>query len=288
MRLKNILISLSLVSAIFAGADTICAESPASKAANNKRLVWSEEFNIDGAVDTTVWNFETGFVRNHEEQWYQPQNALCKDGLLIIECRKESRPNPGYSEGSKEWRQSRPSIDYTSASVNTRGKKEFKYGSLEVRARIPVGPGAWPAIWTLGVENEWPSNGEIDVMEYYRIDGVPHILANAAWGSDRRFNAKWNSRTVPFSHFSEKDPDWASKFHIWRMDWDENFIKIYLDGELINSIDLSTTENPDGSNPMRQPHYVLLNLALGGDNGGFLSDDAFPLRYEVDYVRIYQ
>ena len=147
---------------------------------------------------------------------------------------------------------------------STRGTKEFQYGRFEVRARIPVGPGSWPAIWLLGTGMEWPSCGEIDVMEYYRINGKPVIMANAAWGTERRFNAKWNSTATPFSHFTDKDPDWASKFHIWRMDWDETAIKLYLDDELLNEIPLSETVNGslgNFANPFKQPHYLLLNLA---------------------------
>ena len=259
--------------------------------ANGRELVWSEEFDKDGALDSLYWNFEEGFVRNHEDQWYQSDNAYCKDGILILEARKDDRPNPLFKEGSTDWRSSRPTIDYTSASVNTRGKKDFQYGTLEVRARIPVESGAWPAIWTLGKDMPWPSNGEIDIMEFYRINGVPHILANAAWGKDRPYDAQWNSKTVPFESFIEKEPDWASKFHIWRMDWNEDFIKIFLDDKLINEISLEETYNGkigNGTNPMRQPHYVLLNLALGGDHGGLISDDAFPMKYEIDYVRIYR
>lgn len=258
---------------------------------NDRTLVWSDEFDYDGQIDSLYWNYEKDFVRNHEDQWYQADNAYCKDGLLVIEARKENRPNPLFQEDSMDWRTNRPTIDYSSASVNTRGKLEFQYGTLEVRARIPVGPGAWPAIWTLGKDLPWPSNGEIDVMEYYRINGVPHILANAAWGKDKPYDAEWNSKAVPFEKFLEKDPDWASKFHIWRMDWDADYLRIFLDDELINEISLENTYNGiigNGLNPMRQPHYVLLNLALGGDNGGEISADALPMRYEIDYVRIYQ
>ena len=128
-------------------------------------------------------------------------------------------------------------------------------------------------------------------MEYYRIDGVPHILANAAWGTDRRYVAKWDSQAVPFSHFTDKDPQWAEKFHVWRMDWDEEAIRLYLDDELLNEIPLSETINGSlgkGTNPFKQPHYILLNLALGGINGGTIDDTAFPMRYEIDYVRVYQ
>ena len=128
-------------------------------------------------------------------------------------------------------------------------------------------------------------------MEYYRIDGEPHILANAAWGNDQRYGAVWNSQKIPFAHFIEKNLDWADQFHVWRMDWDEQHIRIYLDDELLNDIPLSTTINGcigHGENPFRKPQYILLNLALGGHNGGFIDDSAFPMRYEIDYVRIYQ
>lgn len=261
------------------------------RTADGRKLVWSDEFNKDGAPDSLYWNYENGFVRNHEDQWYQEKNAYCKDGLLILEARRDNRYNPMYREGASDWRMSRKTIRYTSASINTRGKKEFQYGSLEVRARIPVASGAWPAIWTLGRDMPWPSNGEVDIMEYYRIDGRPHILANAAWGKDKPYDAQWNSRTVPFAKFLEKDPEWASKFHVWRMDWDKDYIRIYLDDELINEISLADTRNGSigkGTNPMRQPHYILLNLALGGDHGGEIEGGAFPMRYEIDYVRIYQ
>ncbi len=255
------------------------------------KLVWHDEFDGDGSVDEQSWNYERGFVRNHEYQWYQPQNAYKLDGMLVLEGRIDSIPNPRYQEGSGDWKRNRPFARYSSASINTRGKFSFKYGHMEVRARIPAVMGSWPAIWTLGNEMEWPSNGEIDVMEYYHVNGIPHVLANAAWGSDRRFNAVWNSKRIPFEHFLKKDPYWSEKFHIWVMDWDENHIAIYLDGELLNNIDTSATINGlpgKHANPFRQPHYILLNLAIGGDNGGEPQADAFPMRYEIDYVRVFQ
>jgi beta-glucanase (GH16 family) len=128
-------------------------------------------------------------------------------------------------------------------------------------------------------------------MEYYRIDDVPHILANTAWGTDRAYHAKWNTVATPFSKFTDKDPDWANKFHVWRMDWDETAIRLYLDDELLNETLLSETVNGsvgNNTNPFKQPHYILLNLAIGGDNGGTPDDAAFPLQYEIDYVRVYQ
>lgn len=255
------------------------------------RLVWSDEFSTDGRPDTATWNFEHGFVRNHEAQWYQAENAWQQDGLLIIEARREHRPNPTYDAQSRHWGARRPAIDYTSACLTTSGKRQFRYGRLEVCARIPTAGGAWPAIWTLGSGMEWPSCGEVDLMEFYRIGGVPHILANVAWGNDRRYEAVWDSRRVPFTHFTDRDAQWAQRFHVWRMDWDEDALRLYLDDELLNEVALSKTVNGRigrHTNPFHAPQYILLNLALGGDNGGQIDDAAFPMLYEIDYVRIYE
>jgi beta-glucanase (GH16 family) len=258
---------------------------------NDYQLVWSEEFNADGKVDTALWRYEHGFVRNNEAQWYQEDNAFCRDGILIIEGRHEQVANPRYEAGSRDWRRNRKTAEYTSASINTRSKKEFLYGRFEVRARIPTGGGSWPAIWTLGTKYPWPSNGEIDIMEYYRVKGVPHILANVAWGTDIPYNAKWDTGLIPFTHFTDKDPLWASKFHVWRMDWTPEAIRLYLDDELLNETLLSETINGsigEYTNPFQQTHYILLNLAIGGNNGGTPDNTAFPMRYEIDYVRVYQ
>lgn len=257
------------------------------------RLIWSEEFNSNGKVDPKTWNFEHGFVRNHEDQWYQNKNAYCKDGCLVIEARREKkeRKSPWYKDTDTRWPHNVKTIRYTSASINTAGKKEFCYGRVEVRAKIPTGAGAWPAIWLLGSGIEWPSCGEIDMMEYYRKDGVPHILANACWGTERQWTAEWNSKAVPFSHFTSLDSRWAEKFHVWRMDWDEESIKLYLDDELLNDIPQSSAVNGSlggRQQPFKKPMYILLNLAIGGDNGGEIIDGALPMRYLVDYVRVYQ
>lgn len=251
------------------------------------KLVWNDEFNEAGKPNPEIWKYEHGFVRNEELQWYQEDNAQCKDGVLVIEGRREEVPNPGYKEGSHEWRTNRKTAHYTSASINTRGQKQWLYGRFEVRARIDTTLGSWPAIWTLGVTKPWPSNGEIDIMEFYRVNNMPTILANAAWGTEKPYSARWHTERIPYAHFLENDPEWHQKFHIWRMDWTSEYVRLYLDGELLNTTMLSETVNPDGFNPFRQPHYLLLNLAIGG-NGGNPDLSKFPIRYEVDYVRVYQ
>lgn len=251
------------------------------------RLVWNDEFNKDGKPDSTNWAFENGFVRNEELQWYQPQNVNCSNGVLMIEGRKEKIKNPNFEQGDKNWRLNREYADYSSSSLQTRGLHEWKYGRFEIRARIDTAQGAWPAIWTLGVNRNWPSNGEVDIMEFYRIKNIPTILANMAWGTDTPFVAKWHTETMPLIHFTERDKDWVKKFHVWRMDWDKDSIKLYLDNELMNSTPLNNTLNADGSNPFHQSHYLLLNLALGG-NGGDPSVTNRSIKYEVDYVRVYQ
>ena len=254
-------------------------------------LVWSDEFDVDGPPDSSAWSHETGFSRNEELQWYQEGNATCRDGLLVITARRESRPNPWFRQGSGDWRRSRERVEYTSACIKTAGKKEFLHGRFEIRARIPTAPGAWPAIWTLGNSMPWPSCGEIDIMEYYRVRGVPRILANTAWGGDARGEARWDTVMIPFHDFTGKDPGWASKFHVWRMDWDEQAIRLYLDDELLNETLLAGTSNGaagNHANPFLQPHYILLNLSIGGTNGGEPDTGAFPMVYEIDYVRVFR
>ena len=249
-------------------------------------LVWADEFDNDGPPDPSNWTYEQGFVRNEELQWYQDENAVCRDGKLVIEARRERKPNPDYFSGSEDWRRNREYAEYTSSSLQTRGLHSWMFGRFEMRARIDTRAGLWPAFWTLGVAGNWPHNGEIDIMEYY----AGKILANIAWGAEEKWQAVWDSYSVPLDALKLKDSEWAQNFHIWRMDWDEGSIKLYLDDILLNSADLSTTINRDAErkNPFLQPHYIIVNLAVGGTAGGNPSQTAFPAFYEIDYIRIYQ
>lgn len=245
-------------------------------------LVWSDEFDVEGRPNPSNWGFERGFVRNEEIQYYQEANASVRAGFLIIEGRRERVANAAYVAGDADWRKSRKETEYTSASLQSSGKRFFQFGRFEMRGRIVTQAGLWPAWWTLGVAGEWPSNGEIDIMEYYK--GLLH--ANVACGTTTRWQAKWDSVTKSPDSFGVAD--WDAKFHVWRMDWDNQSIGLYVDGTLQNSSNLSDLLNPDGQSPFRQAHYQLLNLAIGGVNGGDPTATTFPSRFEVDYVRVFQ
>jgi beta-glucanase (GH16 family) len=247
------------------------------------KLVWADEFNKNGKPDSTNWNYEHGFVRNDEHQWYQPDNAWCENGNLIIEARREQKPNPNYEEGSKNWRRNRKDINYTSSCLITAKKKTWMYGRFEMRGRIDISKGMWPAWWTLGVEKGWPANGEIDIMEFYRGKLLANLVCLGKQGRQ-----EWHSNT--YSTDSLGGEAWASKFHVWRMDWTKDSITLYVDGQLLNKIITDSVVNKDGSgfNGFKQPHYMLLNLAIGGQNGGNPDNTTFPRRFEIDYVRVYQ
>ena len=255
------------------------------ESASGSVLVWSDEFDGTGELDPALWGYETGFVRNEELQWYQEDNAVREDGFLVIEGRTEDRPNPDYIPGSSSWKTNRETIEYTASSITTEDRFEWQYGHLVVRAKVTNFMGTWPAIWTLGTECEWPSNGEVDVMENYG----GNILANFAWGTDTRWSPNWDSSHWPVEDMGE---GWVDAFHIWELDWTEDAMTILLDGTILNTVDLNDTVNGSaacaGQNPFRQPHYLLLNLALGGSAGGSVDELSFPTRYVVDYVRWYQ
>lgn len=274
----------------------------AQDTSGNYKLVWADEFNTDGPPDPKNWSFEQGFVRNEELQLYRPENARCEGGMLVIEARRERVENPRYQEGARGWQRSRQFAEYTSACIVTRRLHEWLYGRFEMRGRIDTRDGLWPAWWTLGRMRGWPGGGEVDIMEYYNGD----LLANTAWlgprgsvplfssgktGTDPlppRFTTKWDATRKPIRNFA--DADWSKKFHTWRMDWDAESIKLYVDDELLNETDLKQTVNGDSeaANPFHEPHSMLLNLAIGGTRGGDPSKTEFPARLEVDWVRVSQ
>ena len=241
-------------------------------------LVWHDEFDTDGAPSSANWGFEQGFVRNQELQWYQSANAAVSNGMLVVTARREQVANPNYQAGSSDWKTNRQFASYTSSSMNTSGKQSWQFGRFEMCAKIPVSAGMWPAWWTLGVSGEWPSNGEIDIMEYYQ----GKILANVACGTSTRFQAKWDSATRTV------DATWASSFHVWRMDWNSTEIDLYVDDTVMNTTKLSDMLNADGKSPFLQKAYMLVDLAIGGTNGGDPTNTTFPQTYQIDWIRVFQ
>ena len=232
-------------------------------------LVFSDEFESPGAPDPAKWGYELGYVRNDEAQYYtsRSENVRAEGGNLVIEARKEAYQ--GYA--------------YTSASVNTRGRFEFLYGRVEVRAKLPTGNGTWPAIWMLGTnigQVGWPSCGEIDIMENVGFDpthvyGTIHTAAyNHVLGT-----AKGSNTTVP-------NP-WED-FHVYAMEWLADRIDMFVDGQKYFTFRNEGTGS--GTWPFDKPQYLLINLAIGGSWGGQkgIDDSLFPHRYLIDSVRIYQ
>ncbi|MDE6135239.1 MAG: family 16 glycosylhydrolase, partial [Muribaculaceae bacterium] len=264
------------------------------------RLVFAQEFSTDGTPDHDIWNFEEGFKRNNEDQYYNSdKNCYIKDGVLVIEGRNvesEKIKNPKYDPFNKAWPSSIGKyLTWTSGSMQTKGSWNsgytWNYGIYEVRAKVPQYVGSWPAIWSTGMQYEWPYGGEIDIMEYYGN----RIHATVCWGNGNRWAGAWNSATV---HDNVLGAGWGDEYHIWRMVWDYDHMELWCDDILVNNINLDTTQNaiPDadydhgnGCNPFRDVRHMLwLNLALGGNNGGSLANTPRPLRYLVDYARVYQ
>ncbi|MBR2963323.1 MAG: glycoside hydrolase family 16 protein, partial [Lentisphaeria bacterium] len=253
------------------------------------KLVWSDEFNVDGRPDPANWTYETGYVRNHEAQWYRPESAEVRDGCLVItgEHHEQPLPNPRGAGGRFGFGGDNRPIEYTSACLITKGLHSFQFGRIEARVKAPLMEGSWPAFWTLGVSENWPSCGEIDIFEYYKET----VLANFCWSAaGGQWSPEWSTVRIPLGDYRKDDPEWADKFHVYAMDWDENRIVLSVDGRAVNDSSIAGVKNAryrSVENPFRQPHYLLVNLALGGDNGGDVTKVPFPVHMYVDYVRVY-
>lgn len=248
-------------------------------------LVWSDEFEYDGLPDPTKWRYEIGHIRNWESQYYtgpRLENIRVKNGKLYIIGQKEQYPNEFYVSGSSDWRKAFSTAGYTSGCIITEGLHSWKFGRIEVRARLPKGQGIWPAIWMMGEDRSqvgWPHCGEIDIMEFIgtepeNIYGTVHFPGKE--GETYNSNgAKTQSKSL------------SGKFHVYAIEWTKESIDFFLDNKKYHSFPLEMAESEDG-NPFRKPHYLLINLAMGANWPGPIDDAVLPQEFIIDYVRVYQ
>jgi len=243
---------------------------------NRRKLVFQDEFNYTGLPDSSKWGYEVGFVRNREPQYYTEKrldNVRVEDGHLVIEARKEPFVD---QKGQK--------ASYTSGSIHTLHKQHFKYGRMEVCAKVPKGLGIWSAIWMLGEDRgevSWPNCGEIDIMEFVGKDSsIVYGTVHYADSLDKYHSeGKRPVFTAPYADF-----------HTYALEWDEKYIKLFYDDTNYFTFDVSKAQQRDGSNIFKKDYYLLLNLALGNvqNLGGKLHDEALPAQFLIDYIRIYQ
>lgn len=242
-------------------------------------LIWSDEFDRDGLPDKSKWDYEGGFVRNKEAQYYtsgRKENARVENGNLIIEARKEKFHNPLFNQNSGDWAKKSEFADYTSASVKSRAS--WLFGRIEMRARLPRGAGVWPAFWTLGTGGRWPQDGEIDIMEFVGKE-PDKIYANIHYSKDGVHACKPGMLNVPSS---------GKDFHVYAAEWFPDRIDFYFDNNKYHTTWLEQTRSRE-LQPFGKPHYILINFALGGEWGGPLIDDSvLPQQYIIDYVRVYK
>lgn len=248
-----------------------CSTDEKQTVITKTQLVMSDEFDVNGAPNSTLWGYNIGTGSNgwgnNELQYYtdRSQNIKVEDGMLKITALNES-----YLGSS-----------YTSARILTKGKFQQQYGRIEARIKLPRGKGLWPAFWMLGANSDtvaWPQCGEIDIMEY--LGSNPTTVLGTVHGPGYSGGtAISKSYTLPNSRF---DTD----FHIFGIEWDENYINYYVDDVLYNQI---TPEDVPGEWVFNKPFYIILNMAVGGNlPGSPNAETSFPQTMYVDYVRIYQ
>jgi len=248
-----------------------CSSDEKQTVTTMNQLVMQDEFDEDGAPNSTYWSYNIGTGSNgwgnNELQYYtdRPENVVVEDGMLKITARRE------LYMGS----------NYTSARILTKGKVEQKYGRIEARIKLPLGQGLWPAFWMLGSDIDevgWPACGEIDIMEY--LGNNPTTVLGTVHGPGYSAGESISkSYTLPNSRF---DTD----FHIFGIEWGEDYINYYIDDVLYNQI---TPEDVPGEWVFDQPFYIILNMAVGGNlPGSPNAETAFPQTMLVDYIRIYQ
>lgn len=266
---SKVKISLVLFASILLCVSCSTDEDQTVVTMNN--LVAQDEFNVDGAPNDAMWNYDIGTGSNgwgnNELQYYtdRPENIVVQDGMLHITAHQESYMGSGY----------------TSARITTKGKMEQKYGRYEARIKLPWGQGIWPAFWLLGNDIDavgWPNCGEIDVMEYRGQE--PTIIHGSLHGPGY---SAGNAETKSYDLMNDR---FDNDFHIFGIEWGPEYVNFYVDDVLYNQI---TPEDVSGEWVYDKPFYILMNLAVGGSFVGSPNQNTvFPQTMMVDYVRVYQ
>jgi beta-glucanase (GH16 family) len=265
MKWKNIFLNSTLL-LILLFSFWSCTESYELEE-HNWQIVWQDEFDTDGAPDATKWAYETGGGGwgNDELQTYtdKAENVIVEDGVLKITAQANGNT-------------------FTSARIITKGLFEQAYGRFEARIKMPWGPGIWPAFWLLGADidqNPWPQCGEIDIMEYRGQQ--PNLIHGSAHGPG------YSGASPITKSFGFQNDRFDVDFHVFAIEWGENYIHYYVDKTLYQAI---TPEDvlSKGEWVYDHPFFILLNLAVGGNYVGFpTSETKFPQTMEVDWVRVY-
>ena len=238
-------------------------------------LVWHDEFDGD-ALNTDNWGYEVGFIRNGEPQYYtaRTDNVKVKDGVLNIICKGEDYT---AEDGT--------TANFTSGSINTHDKQSFKYGSIEMRAKLPDSnnpKATWPAFWMMGTESWWPMCGETDIVEMYG-QNFKKYEANVHWANEKDEHVMlWDTDgKVPTLIYDEPlGNDW----HTYGVDWTEEHMRFYCDDKTLGTIDITDEQMTE----LHFENYLLLNLAMQKEQSEELVGTDFEIVYQIDYVRVYQ
>jgi len=274
MLLTSLFRFLSIIAILVCSFHGIAQQPYKGSSQKFTRLVWADEFNKNGLPDSTSWSYEKGYIRNKELQFYtssRSENIAVKNGMLHIVVRRDSLHIDTAI------------FPVTSASIVTKGKKQWTYGRIEARAKVPSSLGTWPAIWTLGSNIDtvdWPHCGEIDILEH--VGYMPDTLHfNVHTG---RYNHV--KRTNKGARIFYKAPH--SGFHIYAIEWFSDKIDWYFDDRKVFSFKNEKTDAEAW--PFDKPQYLILNLALGGAWGGSKGVDlnSLPQTFLIDYVRVFQ